>query len=723
MKRGGFACLLAAMAAWSQELSLRELMQVKVVSASKQLQDASQAPAKVIVITAEEIQQRGYLGLDEIFRDLAGMDITGGRSVEWSTIFMRGMRTENTDRFLLIWDGIVQNDPWKYNVWLSRQYPLSNIDRIEVMYGPGSLLYGTNAFAGLVNVILKRPGEVDGVSAWAQGGAYNTRLAEANFGKVLGDWRLMANARWFTSDEMDVNEAYWVDRGGRKRYYNFELARDGRRDPSQPSGFAPGLKVWDGVAHWSVDGADVPFSGRAFGQTRDGFLQIGAGYGSFELKAFLWSRQESQDLWYVPLRTLQTPWTPTGSALDLSHRRTFSLGFEVQSYLRTRHGGLDSERSYAGNFTRTITNNAADPNNLTVSSLNAVLRYRLFGREWRAGQQFNLSRDEWEAVLGWEYLRATTQENYGTRTLPTEPWSPSPTHDERNAAAFASLQVRPTPHLSLSTGLRYDYNALAGEKGGFGHLYTGRMACILTPREGHRFMALYGQAYQAPSPWHKFSTVRGDRELRNPFLKPERLSSLELVYEVYPAARWRAALSAYYNVVSDLITSVTVPYGAGTTHQHQNTGSLRIFGQELESRLLLGPGSSLFLNATWSRTKVPETGAAQPDLAPFKANAGLEFAWRSWQFSLRGHYVAARETAAAGSTNLYSAGSAPGNFTADLALTWREPFPRADLRIGFHNLLNRRTYDPGVRTADGSTYNSLIIQPGFRMDLGLTCRF
>lgn len=93
------------------------------------------------------------------------------------------------------------------------------------MYGPSSLLYGANAFAGIVNVILKREKEVDGLSVWGMAGSWKTRMAELNFGKEVGRWRFMANGRLFVSDEMDFNGKYWVDSAGRHRTYNQDLSR------------------------------------------------------------------------------------------------------------------------------------------------------------------------------------------------------------------------------------------------------------------------------------------------------------------------------------------------------------------------------------------------------------------------------------------------------------------------------------------------------------------
>ncbi len=64
---------------------------------------------------------------------------------------------------MLLIDGVEDNDLASSTAWISRQFPLSNIDRIEVVYGPASTMYGANAFAGVINVITKEPEQVVGV--------------------------------------------------------------------------------------------------------------------------------------------------------------------------------------------------------------------------------------------------------------------------------------------------------------------------------------------------------------------------------------------------------------------------------------------------------------------------------------------------------------------------------------------------------------------------------
>jgi len=707
---------------------LLDLVNNVIVSASRWEQVLSKAPAKIVVVTAADIRNRGYRGIDEVFHDLAGVDITKGRGVEWTTIYMRGMRTDNTDRFLLIWDGIIQNDIWKNNVWVSRQYPLSNIDRIEVMYGPSSLLYGANAFAGIINVILKKPAEMDGMSVTATAGSFNTGLAELNYGRQIGDWRFMANGRWFASDEMDMNDEFWIDSAGRTRFHNWQLARDGARDAS--GNYVAGLKVIGGVPHQSFNGRDVPFDGRAFSETRDWFVQGGVGYKNLELRAFYWYRDEIEDAWYIPLRRMHGPWTPTGSAIYLTHDAQLAHNLFLKSYVRTAHSGLDDEYSYDGGFSRfsvATGNDLNNPNNLKTTNLGVMTWYGLHNRDSRVGQQLNVGRTNFDVVLGWEYTAIKSYEDYNTRILLNKPFTYSPQHKERNRAAFVNAQYNPNARFSVAGGIRYDYNWLSGEDGGFGDLFTGRLAGIYTPNDKHTVKLIYGQAFQAPSPWQKFATIIGERELQNPSLQPEKLSSVELVYEFAPTLEWRNSISIYSNRVSDkidLVEGLPNPGGTtATTSQHQNTGGLKIFGQELESRYYFDAKNSIYANATVSRTE-RDNGDRQGDLAPFKANLGADLLFKNkYGFNIRGHYMAARDTINKNSPNIFVARRVDAYFTADAAFTWKGLAKGLELTAAVNNLFDEQYYDPGVRTADGRGFNGMIIQEGRRGYLGANYRF
>jgi outer membrane receptor for Fe3+-dicitrate len=138
---------------------LEPLQTVKVYSVSKNAEDIQTAPASVILITREEIINRGYVDLVDVLADLPGFEISKIFSATYANIFQLGFRQENTERTLLMIDGIEENDIWSNIAYISRQYPLSNIKTIEVLYGPSSTMYGPRAFVGAINILTYGAGE------------------------------------------------------------------------------------------------------------------------------------------------------------------------------------------------------------------------------------------------------------------------------------------------------------------------------------------------------------------------------------------------------------------------------------------------------------------------------------------------------------------------------------------------------------------------------------
>ncbi|MGA8809547.1 MAG: TonB-dependent receptor plug domain-containing protein, partial [Thermoanaerobaculia bacterium] len=158
----------------------REELTTQVESVSKTSESLREAPATVLVITGDEIQRRGYLDLEQLLHDLPGFDISRLNGAFYSTIYQRGYNSAQNDRDLLLVDGIEQNDLAFGTVSLSRQYPLANIDRVEVIYGPASTMYGANAYTGVISIITKAPealieeGKGFGLTGQITGGGYGS---------------------------------------------------------------------------------------------------------------------------------------------------------------------------------------------------------------------------------------------------------------------------------------------------------------------------------------------------------------------------------------------------------------------------------------------------------------------------------------------------------------------------------------------------------------------
>ncbi len=145
-----------------------------VVTATKTFNSIRDAGgSSVTVITAEEIKNSGQNSVEEVIKGTVGIDVAqNGGPGTLATVFLRGADAKNT---LLLIDGIPSNDPAE-----GQRSPnfanltVDNIERIEILRGPVSFLYGSNASAGVINIITKKGGAIPGVFVGLEGGAYGT---------------------------------------------------------------------------------------------------------------------------------------------------------------------------------------------------------------------------------------------------------------------------------------------------------------------------------------------------------------------------------------------------------------------------------------------------------------------------------------------------------------------------------------------------------------------
>jgi outer membrane receptor for ferrienterochelin and colicins len=157
---------------------------VQITSVSKRAENVLKVPATVIVITEKDFVRRGYQNLEQLLHDLSGFDIAKGNGPGYSNFYTRGYRSTSNDRMLMLIDGVEENDLASDNIPISRQYTLSDIDRVEVVYGPASTLYGNNAFMGVINIITKKYREIiDGnnkvrFNGQIKSGTWKTRYAD-----------------------------------------------------------------------------------------------------------------------------------------------------------------------------------------------------------------------------------------------------------------------------------------------------------------------------------------------------------------------------------------------------------------------------------------------------------------------------------------------------------------------------------------------------------------
>jgi len=169
-----------------KQLSLEELMDIQVTSVARHSESILQAPASVQVITRDEIRNSGVTSIAEALRLADNLQVAQKNSHDWG-ISARGFNTALANKLLVMIDGRTVYTPLFSGVfWNDQDYLLEDIERIEVISGPGGTLWGANAVNGVINIITRSAADTQGAYAEAGGGNQLKTLAGARYGGSFG---------------------------------------------------------------------------------------------------------------------------------------------------------------------------------------------------------------------------------------------------------------------------------------------------------------------------------------------------------------------------------------------------------------------------------------------------------------------------------------------------------------------------------------------------------
>lgn len=190
----------------SEWLSLDELLNMEVVVASKSADKLSDAPGIVSVMTSDEISRFGGMTLAEILNRMAGLSISTSYFSDRTMISVRGDQIKaNSGHVLYLINGRPVREILEGGLIteLLESFPVSAIDKIEVIKGPGSVLYGTNAFSGVVNIITKTSESTD-VSISPHGGWDGNYGMDGNAHLNFGNVKVSVAGKYYKKNDWDV---------------------------------------------------------------------------------------------------------------------------------------------------------------------------------------------------------------------------------------------------------------------------------------------------------------------------------------------------------------------------------------------------------------------------------------------------------------------------------------------------------------------------------------
>ncbi len=526
-----------------------ELLEIKVdivSSASGFEQPITRAPSSVSIVTRNEISKQGYRTLAEVLRSVNGIFVTDDRN--YSYIGMRGFNRpgDYNSRLLLLVNGHRMNG----NIYEEGLYgtggflDVDTIERVEVVRGPSSSLYGNNAFFGVVNVVTRPGGSINGFEVTAEGGGQDTYKTGIHYG------RLFRNGA-----ELMISGSFY-DTAGEGRIFFPEF-----NTPAQNNGFA--------------QDSDHDRASHVFGSL---------GYRDFTLSGG-WALREK----LVPTASYGTAFNDGGELttderayVDLKWEHEFSETVKLMG--RAAYDWNDHVGEYPFTF-------LVDPRLVDFN----VARGEWFDAEWQLNWRV---AERHTLVFGADYREQLElhQSNY---TVDRDFVWLDDDRDGHNAGVFGQAELSLTTNLFLNAGVRFDHYST------FGGTVNPRLALIYNPWTPTTFKLLYGEAFRAPNAYELFYRFPGQAKA-NPALEPETIRTYEAVWEQALPANLRFRVSGYYEQIRNLLSQDRDP--ADGLLVFQNIAGVQAQGMELDLEGRYVRGLVARLGYALQRTEDETTG-------------------------------------------------------------------------------------------------------------------
>jgi len=484
------------------DLSLEELMEVEidtVTSASKYEQKLTEAPSSITVITADEIRKYGYRTLAEALRSVAGFYLNCDRN--YAYLGLRGFRRpgDYDTRVLVLVDGHRLNENVGDGPSFGTQFPVDVdlIDRIEIIRGPGSALYGSNALLGVINVITKNGKHLKGLELSGAVASFDTQKGRISYGHAPDDGpELLVSATTYDSE-------------GQKLYFSEFDA------PATANG-----RVRNDDDH-----------------TDSLFLKLD--FGDFSLAAAHAANEKGiptapWDTVFGDRRTRS--WDET-TLVGLTHAKDLSETWTVKSRLAYAHYNYDGHWVY--DYA-----DVGDPPYIVVN------KDFWKGRWWEGEVQVvgqPISNHIVTAGSEFRYDGRQDQANWDEEVYLDD------SRHSQNWGIYIQDEFRILDNVTILGGLRYDHYD------SFGGTANPRAAVIYHPVERTAFKLLYGRAFRAPSAYELYYHDGEYTTKAALNLDPETIETYEVVLEHAFTQDLSAAVSGFYYAMDDLIDQYLDP--------------------------------------------------------------------------------------------------------------------------------------------------------------------
>ncbi|OZG70335.1 ferric-rhodotorulic acid transporter [Hahella sp. CCB-MM4] len=637
------------------ELSPEELGQIRVTSiASGTPTPLDKAAAVATVITAEDIEKMGATELDDVLETVPGLHVNKSFQAYFAKYTFRGISgsTYNPQALLLI-NGTplttlaIGN---RYTIWGGM--PVKSISRIEVIRGPGSALYGADAFAGVINVITKTARDIEGTQVGAGAGSFDTYSSWVSHGSKSGDL------------EIGVTLEYTDTKG-----------QDGTIEEDQQSAFDTLSGLNDSHAPGEVN------LGR---QQAEAHLDVK--YKEFNLRAGYQGRYHVQTgAGVAQALDPEGEYKSNRALIELLHtNKDWFKDWEISSQISYFFGEQDPTSTsvifpttFGGAFPDRV---LAEPGykeehvRVQVSSIFKGFDQHIV----RAGLGYF-----WGDVFETTELKNFLQDPDGN-LVPNpggfeefadkdEVWLPE--KDRTSHFVFVQDEWQFSENWLLTSGLRYDHYS------DFGDTSNPRVALVWATTDTVTTKLLYGRAFRAPSFLELFA-ISNPVSLGNPNLDPETIDSYEFAVSYQPNNDLSLSGNIFYYQIHDFIQFVD--------NKAENAGKRKGRGFEIEASYRFNESLTASGNYAYQRSTDEDTNTDVGDAPNHQiyGKLGYDFS-KDFFLTTQINWIGKQERIDGDERDPVSSYA-----TVDLAVKRRNFVPGLDLSLSIRNLFDKDGFEP-----------------------------
>lgn len=565
------------------EVGLEEFLDMKIITATQTEQTIAEAPAIISVLTAEQIKNLGITTLYEALDYLPGIQVTESY-FGYTMVNMRGvLETHYNNKVLLMINGHPMREVVNGSFHLEI-IPIEAILRIEVVRGPGSSLYGTNAFAGVINIITKTGKDYKRGNIKLGSGSFDTLEAAASVGHK------------YDNISYSLNVSTRNDNG-----YPFDVVEDEKGESGTINYENDVSNVWA-----SIEFHGITFSGAYFKQSKQKFgitpVLNYTGINEFE-----------------------------GGFIDILGKFDFTDTLKLTS--RLRYDNLD-RNFHVGHF----------PYDGFEGHKDATIVMQTSGDQFGAELQLDYNAISYLSLLGGIVFENANSAPYrfifddDGSLHPFTPYENS--YNENSISVYGQGILSHSDWAQFILGLRFNNNSDSGAS------LAPRIGMVFKVFKNTYLKAFYSEAYRSPDFFEKhvstYNVLYGSTDL-----EPENMRSFDVAVDTKITKRLKFRVDGFYLETDNLITrmptdnpDLTGPNAA----MYINAKGENISGIETEVLFSLGKAGSFFFNYSYRYGEDADTGENIPFIAKNTANAGLNWKMLSWlSFNPNLQYVSSRK--------------------------------------------------------------------------------